>query len=173
MAMTDSLPSGHDGPYPAPVEIAGQGVSPDWIDYNGHMNVGYYGIAFDKALDVLLSDSLGIGAAFVEQARQGPYVVQSHLHFLAELHEGAGFAVRFRLLDHDARRLHFFAEMVADATGAVCATQEILVMNVDHRTVRPADYPAQAQRRFARMLADHAGLPKAPQVGAPLGIRRR
>ena len=26
-----------------------QSVSEDWIDYNGHMNVAYYTLAFDKA----------------------------------------------------------------------------------------------------------------------------
>lgn len=170
--MTDTPPTGHDGPYPAPVEVGGRRVAPEWIDYNGHMNVGYYGIAFDQALDVVLSDHLGIGVEFVKAAGQGPYVVQSHLHFLAELLEGARFAVRFRLLDHDAKRLHLFASMVADATGATCATQEIMVMNVDHGSGRPAPYPGWALRRFARMRADHAGLPAAVQIGAPLGIRR-
>lgn len=53
--------SGHDGPYPAPVTIARQTVVAEWIDYNGHMNIGYYGIAFDRASDVLLSDHLWIG----------------------------------------------------------------------------------------------------------------
>jgi acyl-CoA thioester hydrolase len=28
-------------------------VLPEWIDWNGHMNVGYYVVAFDKATDTL------------------------------------------------------------------------------------------------------------------------
>lgn len=164
--------TGHDGPYPAPVVVADRIVQRDWIDYNGHMNVGYYGIAFDTALDVLLSEHLGVGVEHVEASGQGPYVVQSHLHFLAELLEGTLFSVRFRLLDHDAKRLHFFAQMVT-GDGEICATQEIMVVNVDHETRRSAPYPDWAQCRFARMKADHAGLPSAPQIGAPLGIRRR
>lgn len=171
--MTDTPPTGHDGPYPAPVEVAERIVQPDWIDYNGHMNVGYYGIAFDQALDVLASDHLGVGVEYLEAANHGPYVLQSHLHFLAELLEGERFVVRFRLLDHDAKRLHLFAEMVAPGKRQVCATQELMLMNVDHATGRSTPYPDWARRRFARMKADHAGLPPAPQIGAPLGIRRR
>lgn len=171
--MTDQPLTGHDGPYPAPVVVPDRVVQPEWIDYNGHMNVGYYGIAFDNALDVLLSEHLGVGVEHVEAAGQGPYVVQSHMHFLAEMLEGQRFSVRFRLLDHDAKRLHFFAEMVDDASGELCATQEVMVVNVDHGTRRSAPYPDWAQRRFARMKADHAGLPPAPQIGAPLGIRRK
>lgn len=169
---TDRPLTGHDGPYPAPAVAANRTVQPDWIDYNGHMNVGYYGIAFDKGLDVVFSDMLGVGEEFVEASGNGPYVLQSHMHFLAELLEGETFSVRFRLLDHDHKRLHFFAEMVSDRSGALCATQEILIMNVDHATGRSAPYPDWAQRRFARMLSDHAGLPPAPQIGAPIGIRR-
>ncbi len=28
-------------------------VKPEWIDWNGHMNVGYYVVAFDQATDTL------------------------------------------------------------------------------------------------------------------------
>ena len=27
-------------------------VLEDWIDYNGHMNVAYYTLAFDRAIDL-------------------------------------------------------------------------------------------------------------------------
>ncbi|MFC3117427.1 thioesterase family protein [Jhaorihella thermophila] len=90
-SMTDQPLTGHDGPYPAPVVVPDRVVQPEWIDYNGHMNVGYYGIAFDNALDVLLSEHLGVGVEHVEAAGQGPYVVQSHMHFLAEMLEGQRF----------------------------------------------------------------------------------
>ena len=163
--------SGREGPYPAPVEIAGQNVLPEWIDYNGHMNVGYYGIAFDRASDVLLSGYLGVGVEHVEATGQGPYVLQSHQHFLREMTQGEGFCVRFRLIDHDAKRLHLFGDMVSGRTGKVTATQEVMVMNVDHATGRSAPYPDWAIRRFARMKADHAGLEKPAQLAAGLGLR--
>ena len=171
--MTQSPVSGRDGPYPAPIVVAHRKVQPDWIDYNGHMNVGYYGIAFDQAADVLYEDYLGVGATFVAQQGQGSFVLQEQTHFLNELHEGDGFSVRFRLIDHDRKRIHVFAEMVRDSDGALCATQEAISMNVDHETRRSAEYPDWAVRRLARMKADHAGLAASPQIGAPLGLRRK
>lgn len=170
---TSAPVSGHDGPYPAPVEISRQPVRPEWIDYNGHMNVGYYGIAFDQASDVLLSRHLGVGVEHVEASGQGPYVLQSHQHYLNEMRLGEVFCVRFRLIDHDAKRLHMFGDMVSVDTGQLCATQEIMVMNVDHKTGRSADYPDWAQHRFARMKDDHAGLERPAQLGTTLGIRRK
>ncbi len=164
--------SGHDGPYPAPVGIAPQPVLPEWIDYNGHMNVGYYGIVFDKASDELFSHHLGVGEEHVKATGQGPYVLQLHQHFLKEMRLNEVFQVRFRLIDYDAKRLHLFGDMVSMNTGTITATQEVMVMNVDHKTGRSAPYPDWAIQRFARMKADHAGLPGVAQIGAGLGIRR-
>lgn len=164
--------SGHDGPYAAPVEVTGQKVQPEWIDYNGHMNVGYYGVALDKALDVLFEDELGVGVAHLEASGQGPYAIQSHLHFLREMLEGQEFSVCFQLLDWDHKRLHFMAEMIVQPDGVLSATQEIIIMNVDHETGRSASYPDWAQRRFAQMHEDHKGLVRPKQRGAKIGLRR-
>ncbi|MCE8553598.1 thioesterase family protein [Ruegeria pomeroyi] len=171
--MVEKTPqSGHDGPYPAPVEVLGFTVRPEWIDYNGHMNVGYYGVAFDQALDVMLEEQLGLGKTYVETAGAGPYILQSHVQFRRELLEGEAFHLRFRLLDHDAKRLIYFGEMYADRDGVLCATQEALIMNVSQETGRGATFPDWARARLARMLADHRALPLHPAVGAALGLRR-
>lgn len=171
--MTNTPTTGRDGPYPAPVNVQKRRVLPEWIDYNGHMNVGYYGIAFDQASDVLLQDYLGVGEEYVKQSGQGPYILQSHTHFLREMKLDEEFSVLFRVLDHDSKRVHFFGEMISDRDGVLCATQEVMMMNVDHDTGRSAEYPDWAVRRFARMKADHAGLDVPAQVGAPLGLRRK
>ncbi|WP_171173487.1 thioesterase family protein [Ruegeria sp. HKCCD8929] len=170
--MTQTPAGGHDGPYPAPVVVPGFDVRPEWIDYNGHMNVGYYGVAFDMAFEVMLTDHLGMGGDMVTHSGQGPYILQSHLQFLREVRQGERFNYHIRLLDHDHKRGHYFAQMFAEADGALCATQEGLFMNVSHDTGRSAPYPDWAVARLARMLRDHNGLEPAPQIGRPIGIRR-
>jgi len=163
---------GHDGPYDAPVEICGFSVLPEWIDYNGHMNVGFYGVAFDMGLEKLLVDHLGLGEVQVKALGQGPYILQSHLNFLRELQQGEEYFIRFRMLDADQKRGHYFAQMLTRQDDALCATQEALFMNVSHTTGRSVDYPEWAAARLARMVRDHARLDPAPQVGQPIGIRR-
>ena len=37
---------------PQPLYLTELCVESEWIDYNGHMNVGYYGVAFDRAADL-------------------------------------------------------------------------------------------------------------------------
>ncbi|KUJ80395.1 thioesterase [Ruegeria marisrubri] len=171
--MSQIPPGGHDGPYPAPVEVRGFEVKPEWIDYNGHMNVGYYGVAFDLGLEAMMVEHLGLGGIQVEATGQGPYMIQSHLHFLREVREGERFYYHLRLLDADEKRGHYFAQMFSEEGDALCATQEGLFINVSHETGRSARYPDWAVARLARMVQDHKGLDPAPQIGQPIGIRRK
>lgn len=173
MTQTSEPLCGHDGPYQAPVVVSGFKVLPDWIDYNGHMNVGYYSVVFDLAFERLLVDQLGLGEPQVAALGQGPYILQSHLHFLREVRESEGLSFHFRMLDADLKRGHYFAQMVSVEDGAICATQEALFMNVSHGTGRSEAYPDWAAARLARMVSDHAQLPPEPQIGSPIGIRRR
>lgn len=162
---------GHDGPYAAPVTLAERKVPAEWIDYNGHMNVAYYIMAIDQALDRFLEDELGIGEAHAARVRQGPYALQSHVQFLGELLEGAKFSVVVRLIDCDAKRMHLFVELHSD--GELAATCEQMLMNVDLETRRSTPYPDWAQARMAAMLKAHSALDRPLQLGAAIGIRRK
>ncbi len=155
------------------VTTAPQKVLPEWIDYNGHMNVAYYTLAFDKAFDDFLENWIGTGVSFVARSRMGPMALQAQLCYLAELVEGEEFDVRFYLLDHDDKRMHVFAEMVASRDGRIAATYESLGMNVDLEARRSAPYPDWAQARLAAMTAAQAAIPRPPQVGQMIGIRRK
>ena len=170
--MSEAPQGGTDGPYPAPLDCGGGTVLPEWIDYNGHMNVAYYVLAFDQAVDRMLEDWVGIGETFVAAARQGPYALQSSIHYLDELLEGDAFTIDLLLIDCDAKRMHVMLRMLK-ADGAVAATYEQLLMNVDLEARRSTPYPDWAQAWLERMKADHADAPRPPQFGQPLGIRRR
>lgn len=162
---------GHDGPYPGPITTPARQVPAEWIDHNGHMNVGYYSIALDQAVDHMFEDHLGLGLDYVARARQGSYVVQMHMHYIGEILQGESITGRFTLLDHDAKRMHIMGELVVD--GTVRAMAEQLIMAVDLTTRRSTSYPDWAQARLAQMKSDHANHPRPPQLGAPLGIRRK
>lgn len=166
MADTCEPPAG------APIRTRPRRVQPDWIDYNGHMNVAYYTLAFDKSLDEIFDETLGIGEKLVREARMGPMALQTQIHYLAELVEGDEFACDFQLLDADHKRIHFFVTMINLATGAEAATYESLTVNVDLEARRSAPYPDWARARIGRLLDAHAALPRPRLAGRPLGIRR-
>ena len=163
---------GHNGPYGAPIVFTARKVPAEWIDYNGHMNVAYYTMAFDQALDVFLEAELGIGEAHAARVRQGPYALQANFQYLGEILEGESFVISVRLIDYDVKRMHLFVEM-RNAGGNIAATGEHLLMNVDLVARKSTPYPDWALNRMSDMLASHAKQEKPPQLGATIGIRRK
>jgi len=167
--MSDADPA----PVAAPIRTRPRRALREWIDYNGHMNVAYYTLAFDKSLDEVFDEVLGIGEPMVRERRMGPMALQTQTHFLAELVEGEEFACDFQMLDADHKRIHFFVTMINLGTGAEAATYESLTMNVDLETRRSVPYPDAAQGRIDRLLEAHATLPRPRLAANPLGIRRK
>lgn len=170
----DCSPTCPEPEFPAgPVVLSTQVVEPGWIDYNGHMNVAYYTLAFDRSLDDLLENWIGAGLDFTRRARFGPMALQTQICYLGELLEGERFHVEVRLLDHDEKRMHLFCSMIAERTGELAATYETLSTCVDLETRRTAPYQDWAQKRLRAMSAAQAHLPPPAQAGQKLGIRRR
>ncbi|MEM1382276.1 MAG: thioesterase family protein [Pseudomonadota bacterium] len=157
---------------PQLIRTATQRVEPGWIDYNGHMNVAYYTMAFDRALDEVY-EALGIGETAAREARQGPMALQSQIFYLAELVEGEAFHGLFQLLDADTKRVHIFCALIRERDEARAATYESLSINVDLAARRASPYPPQAQARIDAMLAGHCTLSRPEEAGRTIGIRRR
>lgn len=157
---------------PHPVRTRTRTVPPEWIDYNGHMNVAYYLMAIDQSLDEVF-DMLGAGEELVKNHRMGPMALVNQTHYLDELLEGQEFACDFQVLDADHKRMHMFVTMQHLTKGTVAATYEGLSLNVDLEARRSADYPPEVAARIAAMRDAHAGLPRPPQAGATIGIRRK
>lgn len=155
-----------------PIRTATQTVEPAWIDYNGHMNVAYYTMAFDRALDEIY-EALGIGPTAARVDRRGPMALQTQIHYLGELLEGEAFHCEFILLDADAKRVHCFLTMIAESDGRTAATYETLSINVDLDARRAAPYGPGIEARLARLRAAHARIERPEQVGRTIGIRRK
>ncbi len=126
-------------------------VRPDWIDYNGHMNVGYYVVAFDQATEALCAH-LGIGEAYRRQTdaldlrRRGAPVTYDR-----EVLEAAPLAFRTRIVDHDGKRLHLLHRMFhAGEAGYLAATNELMCLHVDLAQRRAAPFPEVALLRIQR-----------------------
>ena len=149
---------------PAPFASAGAVVRPEWIDYNGHMNVGYYHVAFDVAADEFF-EFLGLTADFRREHRCTTFALESHLNFLREVKEGDPLRFEARLLDHDAKRIHFYQEMFHATEGYLAASCESLSAYVRQDTRRTAPMPEVLAARLTRMAEAHAALARPWQVG--------
>ncbi|MEQ8347633.1 MAG: thioesterase family protein [Sneathiellaceae bacterium] len=151
--------------------VEGMRVLPEWIDYNGHMNVAFYVLAFDQALEVMM-EGFGIGGSYAATGVGTTFVLENHVNYRAEVLEGAPLRISFQLLDHDAKRFHYFLRMHHAEEGFLSATAEQLTMHIDLASRRAAAMPPDVQDRFADLAAAQKGLQRPEEAGRPMGIRR-
>jgi len=149
-----------------------QRVLTEWIDYNDHMNVTYYVLAFDAAVDHFL-DRLGVGPDYVAQGEGSCFVLQNHVSYLRELKAGDLFHMTCRLLNYDEKRIHYFLEMYHETEHYLAATSEQITLHVDLKLRRAMPLPQHAQHALTEMLASHSLLPRPPQVGSVIDIPHR
>src|SRR5260370_25639180 len=148
-------------------------VEPVWIDHNGHLNMAYYNVLFDRAVDEVL-ELLGCGSDYVKSRRQSCFTAEVHVRYLRELHAGDPVRVTFQLLDYDAKRVHFFEQLFHAADGWVSATSENMALHVDMTARKTAAIPTDIATALAKMKAAHAELPlpetarrRLPMPGPP------
>ena len=132
----------------SPYRTKNQTVLSEWIDYNGHMNVAYYTLAFDKALDFFFEDVLNIGPSFVEKNKEGPFALKASYNYFSELLEGESFFVDISILDFDPKRVHVFGEMRKDKSLELSAVFETVLMNMDLRARKVKQYPDRVLELF-------------------------
>jgi len=153
----------------SPIICPEQRVEQTWIDYNGHMNMAFYNLAFDRALDHVY-DLLGIGAEHVAAGGGSCFTLETHVNYLQELLLGDPVRVEFQLLDRDAKRLHAFFELL-DEAGNLLATSEQMLMGIDSEAGRPAPFPAPVEAAIVAL--PHVARDAWPALaGRTIGIRR-
>jgi acyl-CoA thioester hydrolase len=146
-------------------------VAPEWIDFNGHMNVAYYVLAFDRATDGLF-DYLGIGEDYRRATHHSIFALEAHVTYERELRQDDAFEIATRLIDADRKRLHLFHAMTRAKDGELSATIEVMGLHVDMAGPKSAPLPDDVYAKIEALLAEHRKLPPPPQLGRKIGIRR-
>jgi acyl-CoA thioester hydrolase len=154
-----------------PLSLHRECVDPAWIDYNGHMNLAYYVLAFDHATDAFF-DYIGLGAAYLEANNCSTFTLEAHVTYDRELMAGDPMRFETQLLDHDAKRLHYMHLMYHAEEGYLAATNELVSVHVDMTMRRSAPMPAAVIERLGRIAAAHGALPRPPQAGRSISLVR-
>ena len=147
-------------------------VEDDWIDYNDHLNMAYYNVLFDRAVDEVYA-LVGVGANYLKARGQTLFTAEAHTRYLRELHQGAGVRVTFQLLDFDAKRLHYFEQMHHATEGFLSATCEVMSLHVDVATKKTAPFPPDVAQRLALMQQSHARLKRPEGAGRRISMPER
>ncbi|MDV7338940.1 thioesterase family protein [Terasakiella sp. A23] len=141
-------------------------VLPEWIDYNGHMNVAYYVLAFDHATDAVF-EKIGIDASYRDGEEKSVFVVESHVTYEDEVCEGEALTIFSYVIGYDSKRIQLFHEMYAKDGTKKCASNEIMALHVDLKTRKTAEL----SEKFKDLLE---GLKMRSHEGeAPNGLGRQ
>ena len=156
----------------APLDVHRSVVKPEWVDWNGHMNVAYYVTAFDQASGAFMRN-IGLGRNYVNSKLGMTFVLEMHITYDRELREGAPMLFRTQLLDCDAKRVHLFHEMYHAEQNYLAATNETIVMNIDYATRKSGPFPLEAAERLEKVWAVHKTVPKPAKSGRLMGLRKK
>ena len=154
----------------APFNSSYAPVRPEWIDFNGHLNMAYYSVLFDTSVDELYPH-IGFGEDYVKTTGCTTYVAEFHICYLRELHEGDEVSATFYLVDFDAKRFHFYQELW-HRDGWCAATAEGVTLHVDQSGPRVAPMPDAIQSALASYKKNQGPLPEAARIGRKIGIHK-
>ncbi|MEP2532785.1 thioesterase family protein [Shimia sp.] len=144
-------------------------VEPDWIDYNGHLNMAYYNVLFDRGVDQVW-EQLGFGPDYRVRSGCTTFSAEFHVCYLREIHLGDAVTVSFHLLDHTDKAVHFYQELI-HPEGWVSATGEGVALHVDQSGPRVAAMPEDILRNVRALYAAHQDLARPERVGRVMGLR--
>lgn len=155
---------------PAPFDVFRAEVLPEWIDFNGHFNAGYYAVAFDLAVYPWL-EFLGLTPEHRRRHDATTYGLEAHITYERELNLGDPIRVTTQLLGHDAKRIHAIHLMYHGTSGALVATNEFISIHITGATRRSSPMAPELLERVGLVAESHARLPRPPQVGRVIGLR--
>ena len=147
-------------------------VQPDWVDYDGHMNVAYYVLVFDHATDAFL-DQVGMNAALRETTGSSVFVAKAHITYDQEVMKGERVYITTQLLAHDEKRLHIFHRMHRAEDDALVATNELMILQVNLNDRRVGPFHESVRERIAVVAEQQVGLAVPDAAGRQIGIRRK
>ena len=145
-------------------------VLPEWIDLNGHMNVAYYVLAFDKGVDALWS-RVGITDDYIKTRNLSTFAVEAHITYLNELHEGDPYRVAAQILAIDDKRIHQFQRLYHAETGALAATGEWLNLHVNLETRRVCLWPDDILAALTSVAKSQGDVPIPVEMGHQMKIK--
>ena len=111
----------------------------EWTDYNGHMNLAFYILVFDKGAEKILS-KFKMGEQSAKTTKKSTMAVESHTTYNNEVKENEEVDVYLSYFNHDKKRLHYKLEMYEKSKNILSATTEVLSLYIDLNIRKVAEF---------------------------------
>ena len=110
-----------------------------WTDYNGHMNLAFYILVFDKGAEIILS-KFKMGEESAKKNKKSTMAVESYTTYNNEVKENEEVDICLSYVDHDKKRLHLKLEMYEKNKNILSATTEVIYLYVDLNIRKVAEF---------------------------------
>ena len=156
---------------PAPKPFIGNmlTVEDQWTDYNGHLNMAYYAVLFDRSAEEMF-EGFGLGADYVKETNCTTFTLETHTTYANELHAGDEVRIETQIIGADRKRVHYVQQMFRGDTSYLACVLEVIISHVDMTAKRTSPFPPDIQVRIDELAAKHKPLPLPPQVGHVIGL---
>lgn len=144
-------------------------VMPEWIDFNGHLNMAYYGVLFDIGCNHGFR-ALGLSEDYRASHGFTTMTADFRIRYLRELLLGDRVRCSFRIIKVGTKAFHYCQELI-HTDGWVAATAETVNLHVDIKARKVAPYTDERRKALESMAETHADWPLPDWVGLPLGVR--
>ncbi|MEH2562545.1 acyl-CoA thioester hydrolase [Bradyrhizobium sp. AZCC 2289] len=166
----DTIKDVRDMPLPpAPFLSSVMQIEPQWIDYNGHLNMAYYNVMMDRAIDQMWLQ-LGIGPGYMKERHGSTFTAECHVRYLREIHLGDPVQISVYLLASDEKRIHTFEELRHATEGWLSATSENMTIHIDMNARKTAPFPSDIRARIEAVVNSHAAVPRPEGIGRKVAM---
>ena len=147
-------------------------VEDQWTDYNGHLNMAYYAVLFDRSAEEMF-EGFGLGEDYVKRTNCTTFTLETHTTYANELHTGDEVRIETQIIGADQKRVHYVQQMFRGETTYLACVLEVMVSHIDLTAKRTSPFPAEIQDKINEMAKIHKALPLPPQVGHVIALPRK
>ncbi len=129
-------------------------VKKEWVDYNNHMNMAYYVLVFDQALEVAL-EKFKMGESAAKDLNRSTMVVETNTKYLSEVKQGEKIDIQMTYFDHDKKRLHIKMEMIEKSKKKISATIEWISLYIDLGKRKVTEFEDEKLKIMDKFIKDN------------------
>jgi acyl-CoA thioester hydrolase len=157
-----------------PISVFRTRVKPEWVDYNHHLNDGYYLVIMSLGTDAF-QDLIGMSDADRRATNTTIYTLEAHINYLHEIKEGEEVEVRTQLIGFDQKRFQLFHTLHTPRLGnEPAATSEFMLINIDTSgEPRSAPFRPEVAAKLAEIMEAHKALPLPANSGRAIALPKK
>lgn len=158
----------------APLSVLRLKVKPEWVDYNNHLNDGYYVVIFSLASDAF-QDWICMSDAERRATKTTIYTLEAHVNYLREVKQGEEVEIRTQLIGFDQKRYQLYHTMHTARLGdEIAAAGEFMLANIDASgEPKTAPFRPEVAARLTEIMATHQALPLPRYSGRAIGLPKK